>query len=231
MILAKSAQKLKDYVSKFKTADITDMDRARFAIMMNKHAAVQRVVSGGLAEAGRALNAAKIKVRTNFDLVNGIDNIIKSKGGRGNIHDMAMAIDNLGTSEQVNNFISQSSNPNFPDMIFEGYINSILSAPTTHVANTTGSLAAVLGQIPETVSAAGFSSILRTEDGVEFGEAIARSLGLWQGSIEGIKLFRETLKHDIDPLTKMPMKFKKAITAENLSNTLLETHLKIEWLR
>lgn len=73
------------------------------------------------------------------------------------------------------------------NMVFEGWINGLLSSPTTHAVNTLSNSIVALWQVPERLLAVGIRKATGGQ-GVELGEATAQIFGLVQGAKDGLRL-------------------------------------------
>ena len=173
----------------------SDVDRAYFMRVQARHAAIQEQVSGLASEAGRALNQFKMMVGPDYlrSVMDALSEKQKNgKIGRDAIDEMAKMIDTMKTPAQVNTMTRNMYKPGFFDMIREYYINSLLSGPSTHVVNFMSNLLTAANQIPETFLAEQIGR-LHSGEKVQPGEAMARAVGLLEGSREGMQLAMGTL--------------------------------------
>ena len=213
-MLEKSAEIVKKAAARAKNTT-SDVDRAYFARVLTRHAAIQEQVSGIAAEAGRALNQFKMMVGA--DYLRGVAEMLSEKTSRGNmgpeaIRDMAEMIDSLDTPGQVGRMARDMFKPRFLDMIREYYINSLLSGPATQTVNFMSNMLVALNQIPETFVAEQIGK-LHGGDKVSRGETMARAIGLLEGSREGLQLAWMALKtgEPQSPETQFDQPMQKAI--------------------
>lgn len=227
-MLVSSGQNLKEMAEQIRSGDATDIDRIKFRNAVATHAAIQKQVSGLTAEAGRALQAFKIQAQTQAEQTRAIRNIINDNGGNSNIDKMVEAISSLDDPAKLNKFIEKSYNASTMDMIFEAWTNSLLSAPTTHLTNIAGNTLTAMLQAPERAMGAIISKLPKIGSGqIEFQETIELGYGFTRGAVDGWKMAKEAFKTEgmQDPLTKLDVADRRAITAENLSRSMLGKYM------
>ncbi|MGH8654954.1 MAG: hypothetical protein ACREYE_23560 [Gammaproteobacteria bacterium] len=135
---------------------------------LERSRAIQGVVSGKVAEAGRALNALRIKVPT-VDLSSGtLEEIAKRLS------------DPTATAEQVRAIVMQK--PTTLEKVQEYWVNALLSGPQTHVANVIGnSLQATLA------GAEKVGEVAASKLGAKAERQSFRSVpAYWRGLIESV---------------------------------------------
>ena len=193
-MLVKSADLVKQAAARVQRTR-SDVDRAYFMRMMTRHAAIQEQVAGMTAEAGRALN--QFRMMAGADYLRSVTEALNERSingriGNNGVDDLAGMVDEMDQPGQVETMARSLYRPRFLDMVREFYINSLLSGPATQTVNLISNLLTAVNQIPEQFLA---EQIGKFHDGekVERGEAIARAVGLLEGSREGIKLAGMTL--------------------------------------
>lgn len=177
----------------------SDEALSRFRMAMDRHAAIQAEVSGASTEAARALSAHRIisKEAKNYKAM------LDSLGGRELTEAILDKFSRINPEDQiaVNKFIRDATKAKTTDMIFEAWINALLSSPITHAVNITSNALTFLSKIPEEAMAAGFdfmrSTITRTPRERFFGETPHHIFGLWQGIKEGTRKGLEAFKTEV----------------------------------
>lgn len=222
-LMVSSATKLKELAFKVKSPDASDIDRLQLRKALSLHAAVQQQVQGLTAEAGRTLQSFRIQAGSVREQITAIDEIFRTTGGRGSADDLAQAILDTENLRQLNHFTKKAHSASTFDMVYEYWMNSILSGPTTHMVNISSNMLTAMMQLPERATTALMGKALRTEGGVSFGEAIAQGQGILGGIQDGWRLFKQAFKDEgiADPLTKIEGADRRSITAGNLSQTFL----------
>ena len=193
-VLNTSATKLRE--SQIKAAKSgSDEDLANFKLTLERHAAIQAEVSGLTAEAGRALSAFRIKsrdVRRNQQNKN-FKAMIDAVGGRELTEDILDRFKSIDPTDQiaVNKFIQSVTKAKTSDMVFEAWVNSLLSSPVTHVVNTTSNALVFLSSIPEKFGSATIdflrAGLTRKQRTRFFGETPQRIFGAWEGIKAGTR--------------------------------------------
>lgn len=193
---------------------------AAFQKAFVRHAAIQEQVSGATAEAGRALSAFRMMANSKDAHGRILEGMVNSGGGPGRLKQAADAIIDLEADPaNLNRFIEKASKPKFKDKLIEVWYNFLLSGPQTHVVNTLSNTLTSLGQLPEHAVAAGVGAARRAlrrdaTDRVLFGEVGARSVGLLQGTKEGVRMFVTALRsgEPADFVTKLEHQGQKAVS-------------------
>lgn len=155
-----------------------------FATAMARHLAVQEQVAGATAEAGRALQAFRI-MSDSGRRAQAIQAAIKAAGGPGKIDDIAAKLADLGDDPAAAaKFIRDAQVATTGDKLYFAWINAILSAPSTHVANITGNVASNTLNLIESGIAEGIGRV--TGRGHVAGETLARASGTIRGLLDGL---------------------------------------------
>lgn len=189
---------------------------AEFMQKLSKHTGIQMQVSGMTAEAGRALRQFQITAESSAMKAQAIKNIVE-RFGRDKIEDIANAVSQLDTPEQIGKFARQAMKPGASNMVMEAWINALLSGPQTHAVNAVSNTLTNIMQIPERALAAGFGAFRKGEK-VAFSEPIAMAFGTRQGLRDGVRAALQSFKtgEALDDLTKIEMTRYRNITGENL---------------
>ncbi len=199
----------------------------KLELALREQSAIQEIVSGVTAEAGRALRSFRQNV---FDVLKSSDvermeEMLKKIGkDRTDLEKIAEMLGKLDPSDPiaVNNFIRELYKPHFFDYVTELYYNSILSGPKTHIVNSLSNTAnALLSPIERLVSALvdlPLAKIQGRERARFLDEVPADIAGAWRGIPEGFRQFAYVVKNGIsfDQATKWefrPKAFKGKLGA------------------
>ena len=198
--------------------DAGDVTLFQFRRAVALHGALQEQVSGLTAEAGRSLQSFRIPAGTSEARVRGIREFLELGGGKGVTHEMAAKMAMLDTPEGVAAMARKAKDATTRDMLFEAWINGLLSGPQTHAVNVLSNAVVALWQIPERYLAGQFRK-LTGGAGVEAGEATAQAFGLVQGMRDGLRVAGKVLRSGVpdEALSKMEVANQSAITAANLA--------------
>lgn len=220
-ILAKSGNELVNIAKRIRSLGDDPGSEAlmTFRKALVRHAAIQEQVSGMTAEAGRALSAFRMAANSRDIPGKVLEGLASAGGGAGRLKDAADRIIDLeADSSNLNRFIEKVSKPGFSERAQEIWYNYLLSGPQTHMVNMLSNTMTALGQIPEHAIAAGIGATRRAlgreaSDRVLFSELGARSLGLMQGTKEGIREFARAFRtgESSDFVTKMEQQTQKAV--------------------
>lgn len=177
-LMVGQATKVRDLARRVK--DGTEAERAQFAEEVTRLAAIQEQVAGATAEAGRALSQFRMLAGGSKEQVARIVEASKAQG----IDDMARMIAEMDDPAQVAHFTANAYKATSADMLYEAWVNALLSGPTTHAANIASNSLVALWSVPEAALAAGISKL--TGSGIYGSEAIGRVAGIVDGAKEGI---------------------------------------------
>lgn len=222
-LLVASGENLKRLAAKFNTTEVTDADRVTLRKAVAVHASIQKQVQGLTAEAGRALQSFNIIAKSEREQARMISDVLEATGGRDTADGIAEAINRMQDISQINRFARDAHQASVSDMVFEYWNNSILSGPTTHMANMTGNLLTTLLQVPERAISAVFSMFNGSGEKVALGESVSQIYAILEGAKDGLRMARDAFKTEgaLDPLTKLDVKDRRAITSGQLSGTKL----------
>jgi hypothetical protein len=196
----------------------SELEVIQFRKALAQHHAIQSQVSGLTAEAGRALGSFRIKAKTAKEQQRLIKEALESGGGTENSRVLAKQVAQLEESHQLNKFVKQASGATTKEMVYEAWINGLLSSPATHVVNTLSNSIVAGWSVGERKVA---SMIGRTLDfqSVPEGEATAQLFGMVQGAKDGMRLAGKTLitGEPSDAITKLETSGFRSISSENLN--------------
>lgn len=192
-ILNASAHNLKDLEFRVKSSDSNE-NLAAFRVALDKHAAIQAEVSGIATEAGRALSAHRIKSARDARMTKNYQGMIDALGGREMNEEILkyFAEVDKGNQFEVNKFVAEMSKATVPDMVFEAWVNFLLSGPPTQVVNITSNALTFLTKVGLEVPAAATIDMFRsmvtgTPKERFYGEMPHNIYGTWQGIKEGTR--------------------------------------------
>jgi hypothetical protein len=191
----------------------SEMDLALFRRAMAQHRAIQSQVSGMTAEAGRALQSFRIVAASSREQERLIKEALETTGGEAVSRDMAAMLSELDSPEKIGRFVKDAHKATKMDMLYEFWINALLSSPTTHMVNiTSNAMVAAL-----TVGERKVASVIGRN--IQPGEADAQLKGMIDGARDGFRLAWNALKtgEPTDPLQKVEAEKHRAISGENLN--------------
>lgn len=198
----------------------SEIDLIKFRKALDQHRAIQLQVSGATAEAGRALQSFNIKAGSSAEQMRLINEALEASGGENVSKLMAKKLGELEGVANINTYIEQASRATTKEMVYEAWINGLLSSPATHAVNIlSNSLTAVWAVGERKIASLIGASIDRQS--VPAGEATAQLWGMVKGARDGWALAWDSLKtgEPADVITKMEVKSHRAISAENLQLT------------
>ena len=192
-----------------------------YARTLNNQAKVQAAVSGVKAESGRALAIQKLAYDEGASATDKAQKLVfEAIDGQEITKDVALAMANARRiAESTGDFrpyyrlISQFRQPKFTEMVYEYWLNSILSHPVTHTANMVSNMVS-LGT--ETVTRAGqavVGSLPGTKKVVPLGEAGAFAHGVVSGLTDGFSRAWRALKYgaSVEDISKLDQAYLPAI--------------------
>jgi hypothetical protein len=217
-LLVASGQKLVELAKIARTGG--DQEVAAFRRAVAQHTAIQNQVSGLTAEAGRALASFNIKAKSEAQQTRMIREALDAGGGIRNSQRMAEMFATLETPEQIAKMAREAQGAKNMSMIYEAWINGLLSGPQTHAVNVLSNALVSVYSVGERKVANLIGGTLDIEN-VPRGETSAQAYGAAQGAKEGMRLAWIALKtgEPSDALTKLESVEHKAITGENLGLT------------
>lgn len=190
-----------------------DESLALFRRAMSQHQAIQQQVAGMTAEAGRALQSFNIIAASSREQERLIKEALEASGGADVTKDMARMMSELDDPAKVGRFVKDASKAKTKDMLYEVWINGLLSSPTTHMVN-------ILSNVLTASLAVGERKMASMLGGnIPPGEASAQLKGMIDGARDGFRLAAHVLKtgEPMDVLEKVEVSQHRAISKENLS--------------
>ena len=208
--------------------------RLRYAL--EEHKAIQDVLHGVTAEAGRALRVYRSHVTEALgskDAVK-IDQLLRMMGGRQQTEQLAEILGkvDLNNPDQVAAFVRSAMQPKMQDYLTELFYNSILSGPKTHLVNAISNTVTAMTDPIERAAAAGVDVVLSKVQGRPreryLGEAGRSIYGMTMAAPEAARSALYTIIHGFSPSVASKLEFRpKAFTGKlgrviNIPSTALE---------
>lgn len=190
----------------------------RFETAKARYPALLERLVGEAAAKGRVLNSFNIPI-TGEDKMRSklIARYYKENKGNPEINSIiADAITKLDDPKQLAKFIRDMDEVSGLDMITEGWINMILSAPPTHIVNIAGNSSNILLSVGEQMTAASYGLLkgAKEADRLTFKEVGARLVGNLLGFADGLKAGTKALIDEDfidDPFLKVELARQRAI--------------------
>lgn len=192
-MLQKSATRLKDLADLVASGNATDAQKLQFRQQMMFHQDYYKGFLGARAEAGRALNAFKIPVGTETATVNRM--LEQSEAAHGisikQAAEMIQTAENVTQLTALNNKL-QRVGPT--DVLYEVWINSILSGVRTQEVNLLSNAFFQVMNVTETAVAAQIGRLGNDPARAQVGEASAMVYGGLQAFQDAFKFWRQAVK-------------------------------------
>lgn len=214
-ILVSSGENLINLAKKAATG--SDEEVALFRRAMAQHSAIQSQVSGLTAEAGRALGSFRIMAKSQAGQDRAIKEALQAGGGTDVSKAMAERLAMLDDAVQINSFVKGAEKATTVDMVYEAWINGLLSSLGTHVVNALSNSLVAAWSVGERKVASLIGDAVGGQS-IPEGEAAAQLKGMVEGAKDGMRLAWKAIKtgESSDPLQKIEQFKYKAITSENL---------------
>ena len=191
----------------------SEQDLALFKRAMAQHRAIQAQVSGMTAEAGRALQSFNIAAKSAKEQELQIKELLAATGGEGQSRQVAAMIAELSDPAQIAKVVKDGWAAKSFDVIYEVWINGLLSGPTTHSVNVISNIMTSALTVSERKMASALGNSVAPD------EADAMIMGAIEGARDGFRLAWNALKtgEPSDQLNKLEAGEKhRAISAANL---------------
>jgi len=187
-ILASSADQLVALAKKANAPEATQADLYTFRRGMAVHYAIQSEVVAARTETARSLRSWAIPVGTDAQRGEAIAELINATNGAASTKKMAKALANVGHNlKGVNLMAEQFSRPKISDVIYQIWINGILSGPATQIVNILGNGIKAAYVIPKTLVDASISKAFYDGE-ISYLEATSAAFGLVKGMRNGMRL-------------------------------------------
>ena len=224
ILLQESADNLVKMANKIQAGEADVNFQLKFRQAISSHVGIQQAVAGMAADSGRALNAWRIPVGADMGQGSSIyrsqlQQAVDRYGGDKAINKLAEVILDSKDLTQVTARLEKMHFANSTDMLMEIWINGLLSSPATHAVNTMSNALVAGLAIPERFMSATVSKIMRTPDGVQYGEVMGQFYGVVAGMRDGFRLAYKAMKDGevSDPSMKYEARKYNAFSSENLN--------------
>lgn len=167
-------------------ANATEAQITEYMAFTEKASMVAADTLGMRAEVARAQAAGKIKLGAEINL-EAMQKLIDSHGGRDKIMAFARVMGDADNPTSVLRAAQAMVKPTVFEKGVEIWKASILSGPTTHLANLFGNTVSTIMKFPERLTAAAIGKLHGGEK-VTVAEVRALASGMGQGSLDALKL-------------------------------------------
>ena len=187
-ILASSAEQLVGLARLANGPLATQADLYAFRRGMAVHYAIQSEVIAARTETARSLRSWAIPVGTDQQRGEAIAELINSTNGAASTKKMAKALANVSDNlKGVNLMAEKFSRPKVSDVVYQIWINGILSGPATQMVNILGNSIKAAYVIPKSLMDASISKAFYDGE-ISYLETTSAAFGLAKGFRNGIRL-------------------------------------------
>jgi hypothetical protein len=200
-----------------RTGRASEQEKAEFVKLTALAEGSLQNTLGATAEAGRALQAMRIKVGPSAGEMRMAREMIGEfrAGGEKNVEDFATLVSRMDSPQGLSKLALEARKATTVDKLVEVWINGLLSGPQTHAVNILSNGIVSFYTVPETYLAgaagAGRNMIRqavgggRAQDRVFMREGTERLLGIAQGARDGLIVAGKTFAggEGFDPTTKL----------------------------
>ncbi len=187
-ILASSADQLVALAKKANAPEATQADLYAFRRGMAVHYSIQSEVVAARTETARSLRSWAIPVGTDAQRGEAIAELINATNGASSTKKMAKALANVGHNlKGVNLMAEQFSRPKISDVVYQIWINGILSGPATQIVNILGNGIKAAYVIPKTLVDASISKAFYDGE-ISYLESTSAAFGMVKGFRNGMRL-------------------------------------------
>ena len=224
ILLQESADNLRTMAQKIQAGEADVAFQLKFRQAISSHVGIQQSVAGMAADSGRALNAWRIPVGADMGQGSSIyqtqlQQAVDKYGGEKAINKLAEVILDSKDLTQVTARMEKMHFANSADLMMEIWINGLLSSPATHAVNTMSNALVAGLAIPERFMSATVSKIMRTDEGIQYGEVMGQFYGVVAGMRDGFRLAYRAMKtgETSDPSMKYEARKYNAFSSENIN--------------
>lgn len=187
-VLASSADQLVALAKRANSGEAQQADLYAFRRGMAVHYAIQSEVVAARTETARSLRSWAIPVGNDEQRGQAIAELINSTNGAGSTKKMAKALANVGQNEKGINLMAEKfSRPKISDVVYQVWINGILSGPATQVVNILGNGIKAAYVIPKSMVDASISKAFYDGE-ISYLEATSAAFGAVKGFRNGMRL-------------------------------------------
>ena len=233
ILLQESADNLMTMAQKIQAGEADVAFQLKFRQAISSHVGIQQAVAGMAADSGRALNAWRIPVGADIGGKSSIyqtqlQQAVDKYGGEKAVNKLAEIILDSKDLTQVTARLEKMHFANGADMLMEIWINGLLSSPATHAVNTMSNALVAGLAIPERFMSATVSKIMRTDEGIQYGEVMGQMYGVYAGMRDGFRLAYRAMKtgETSDPSMKYEARKYNAFSSENINANPILPNIK-----
>lgn len=207
-------------------ANVTPAELMKFQRALSQHKAIQAQVSGATAEAGRALSANRIIAKGAKEQQALIDEALNANGGTKVLRQKVEALANLKDPTQINAAARQMETASTQDMVYEAWINGLLTNPATHAANIISNSLVLLTSPMERKLASSLGRAIGDAE-IPSGESSAMLYGMMKAMPDAFRVMANTFKTGIpaSQIQKIENVQRKAITGANVESRLQKSFI------
>lgn len=211
-------------------ANPTDQNlRLQLAEALLRQSAFQEQLAGGVSEVARALRMAQeAPAGARTDAIDVLVKNFRNKGKQLTTENIDELLDNVvaigDNPEALAKFIGDMRKPTFWDKIIEFRAGAMLYGPETHSTNILSNVAVAIARPFEELGAATIGKLTRSKDAVTFREVGARTVGLMQGTADGWRAMKASLRGEelADEASKIEGFTKKGAIGVSPESTRVE---------
>ena len=199
ILLRQASTATRDMAVKWKQSG-SDEDLLEFTKALERTKLAQRTFARYTAESGRALRAHQVLIKD--AKIDDIPNFLEQEGPMTlfQLKMFASAISELETPAQAAKMIRDSQNRSFGRMLFEYWVNGLISGPITHFTYVVGNSISLIEKVgPETAIAAALGAMKRANGKdvptVRFGEIPAQLKTIPKSIAPALKATLDSLQH------------------------------------
>lgn len=161
-----------------------------FRKMLAVHDTIQTQVIAARTETARALASWRIPAGGSAERMRDVVAALQNSGGTEVARALAERVSALGKAGKLRELgavVEKTAYARTRDVVLEGWVNGLLSAPTTHTANMTSNFSTLFTRMGERRVSESIGRLLGTQGGTQAGESVSQLFGM----IEGMKdMFR-----------------------------------------
>lgn len=168
-----------------------------FRKMLTVHNAIQHEVLAARTETARALASWRIPAGGSAERLRDITGILNENGGTEAARELASRVAGLvdaGMYKELSAVVEKTAYAKTRDAVLEGWINGLLSNPTTHIVNTMSNSQVIGLRMAERAVASKIASALDDQASVAAGEASQQWFGITQGFKDAMRYAAKAAK-------------------------------------
>lgn len=174
--------------------------------------AFQEQFSGASAEIGRALRVLReTRPGQRTEALRAIVGDITKLRDNKNIDETLDLISRLDDPAVASKMVQKITKPTFKDKVVEIFVNGLLAGPRTHAVNILSNTLTALQKLPEEALTSVIGSVTRSADRVTGREVAARSIGLIEGTKDGLRAATKVIRGQEPDISKVELERTGAI--------------------